>query len=344
MIPSIPPAAAPGTPLFITVDTEGDNLWASPREITTRNARYLPRFQALCERFRFKPVYLANYEMVMSDVFVEFARDVIARDAGEIGMHLHAWNSPPIEPLTDDDFRYKPYLIEYSGRLMKEKIRRLTGLLEDRFDRKMVSHRAGRWAFDGRYAALLLDAGYQVDCSVTPGIDWRPNRGDPRGNGGSDYRKLPDQPYFFHPSAIAVPAASGLLEVPMTIRASRLHRSAPFVYRIPLLRRFAHRLSPGLGALCPVQPEIRAALSRNLSIMLQVAREARADGVAHMEFMVHSSELMPGGSPMFQNASEIELLYQHLEMLFEDLSAWCRGMTLKDFWRECVTLRARAAA
>ncbi|MGH8641475.1 MAG: deacetylase, partial [Burkholderiales bacterium] len=79
------------TPFIITIDTEGDDLWARPREITTRNAEYLPRFQSLCERFGFKPVYLTNYEMAMSDVFVAFGRDVAARGAGEIGMHLHAW-------------------------------------------------------------------------------------------------------------------------------------------------------------------------------------------------------------------------------------------------------------
>jgi len=53
--------------------------------------------------------------------------------------------------------------------------------------------------------------------------------------------------------------------------------------------------------------------------------------VAHLEFMLHSSELMPGGSPAFKNASEIERLYEHLEMLFEDLATWCRGTTLKEF-------------
>jgi hypothetical protein len=31
-----------------------------------------------------------NYEMAMSGVCVEFARDVVARGAGEIGMHLPA--------------------------------------------------------------------------------------------------------------------------------------------------------------------------------------------------------------------------------------------------------------
>jgi len=54
--------------------------------------------------------------MAMSAAFVEFGRDVLARGTGEIGMHLHAWNSPPIVPLTGDDFHYQPYLIEYASR------------------------------------------------------------------------------------------------------------------------------------------------------------------------------------------------------------------------------------
>ena len=315
------------TPFIITIDAEGDDLWASPREITTRNAEYLPRFQSLCERFRFKPVYLANYEMAMSGVFVEFARDVVARGAGEIGMHLHAWNSQPLEPLTGVDFRFHPYLIEYPEAVMKEKIRTLTRLLEDRLDQKMISHRAGRWAFDGRYAAMLLDEGYRVDCSVTPGCDWCGNPGDPRGNGGSDYTAFPDRPYFLSPPDISVPAAGALLEVPMTIRSSSLYQSAPWAYRVPLLRQAAHRVSPKLSWLCPT-PLLE---QHNLNAMLQVARAARAEGVAHLEFMLHSSELMPGGSPAFKDASEIERLYEHLEMLFEDLAAWCCGTTLKEF-------------
>jgi hypothetical protein len=314
------------TPFIITIDTEGDDLWTTSRgsrEITTHNAAYLPRFQSLCERFRFKPVYLTNYEMVMSEVFVEFARDVLARGACEIGMHLHAWNSPPLEPLTDDDFFYHPYLIEYPEPVMKEKIKTLTRLLEERFDQEMVSHRAGRWAFDDRYAAMLLDEGYRVDCSVTPGINWCGNLGDPRGNGGSDYTAFPDRPYFLSPPNISVPGNGALLEVPMTTRLSGLYRRARWAYRTPLLRSVVNRLSPRLAWMYPAQSKLDA--------MLQVARRARTDGAAHVEFMLHSSELMPGGSPSFRNASDIERLYERLEILFEDLSTWCRGVTLKEF-------------
>lgn len=133
---------------IITIDTEGDNLWQNHDRITTENARYLPRFQQLCEKYGFKPVYLTNYEMASDPVYVEFAQDVIARGCGEVGMHLHAWNSPPEIPLTDNDWANKPYLIEYPAEVIQQKVDYMTHLLEDTFQTKMVSHRAGRWAMN----------------------------------------------------------------------------------------------------------------------------------------------------------------------------------------------------
>jgi hypothetical protein len=328
------------TPFIVTVDTEGDNLWEKPRAITTRNAAYLPRFQRLCEKFRFKPVYLANHEMAMSDVFVDFARDVVQRGAGEVGMHLHAWNSPPLAALTSDDFLHQPFLIEYPDRVMRKKIHAITGLLEERFERKMVSHRAGRWAFDGRYAAMLLDEGYLVDCSVTPGVDWSATPGDPDGNGGSDYTSFPDGPYILSPPDISKASSAGLLEVPMTVRPSRLFRRSPWAYRAPGLRRIARKASPARRWLCPV-----ALLEKhNLHAMLGLARQVRDEKPTHMQFMLHSSELMPGGSPSFQSAAQIDRLYACLELLFEELASWCRGMTLAEFRGRWMNEELRAAA
>jgi len=311
------------TPFIITVDTEGDDIWSHPREITTRNARFLPRFQSLCERYGYRPVYLTNYEMASSDEFVEFGRDVLKRGTGEIGMHLHAWNSPPLVSLTEDDVRHHPYLIEYPDGVMREKIRFMTGLLEDRFGQSIVSHRAGRLGFDGRYAAMLLEAGYRVDCSVTPGVDWSTTPGAPSGVGGPDYRRFPGTPYFLSPHDIATPAPRGLLEVPVTVATGALYRAAAWAYCIPILGAILNRLSPLHSWVSPGENDLPG--------MLRAAHAARASSAGCVELMVHSSELMPGGSPTFPNDAAIERLYANLEALFDDLSAWCRGMTLSEF-------------
>ena len=56
--------------------------------------------KSLYESFGFKPTYLTDYEMANSSSFQDFGRNIIKNKTGEIGMHLHAWNTPPIKQLT----------------------------------------------------------------------------------------------------------------------------------------------------------------------------------------------------------------------------------------------------
>jgi hypothetical protein len=51
----------------------------------------------------------------------------------------------------------------------------------------------------------------------------------------------------------------------------------------------------------------------------------------YVEFMLHSSELMPGGSPSFPGEAEIERLYENLETLFEAASGKFVGATLSEY-------------
>ena len=292
-------------PFFlITIDTEGDNLWARPREITTRNAACLPRFQALCEDHGYRPTYLTNYEMAICPVMQAFGRDLLRRGQGEIGMHLHAWNSPPDGPLTADDFHFQPYLIEYPEEQMAAKVAFMTTLLADTFGVPMVSHRAGRWSFDATYARILIENGYRVDCSVTPLVSWRSSPGDPSRQGGSDFTHFPAAAYFLDAGDIARPGASPLLEVPVTIRGE--------AGRPPLWMR------PN-GA--------------NRAGLLHLVERVIADGDDYLELMLHSSELMPGGSPTFGDAAAIERLYADLAAVFAAAGERFRGATLADYYR-----------
>src|SRR5262249_44825568 len=166
-----------------------------------------------------RPIYLANWEMANCPTCREFARDVLARGAGEVGMHLHAWNSPPVGPLTDDDYLHHPYLVEFPEALLREKVKVMTHTLEDAFGGKMLSHRAGRFSRDAAYARALVEHGYRVDCSVTPHVSWAGYKGDPGGKGGTDFSAFPESAYFLDPRDVSRPGASPLLEVPVTIGA-----------------------------------------------------------------------------------------------------------------------------
>jgi hypothetical protein len=215
-------------------------------------------------------------------------------------MHLHAWDSPPLtaEP------RDHAYLIEYPEDVMRDKIAFMTALLEDRFGEKMISHRAGRWAFDSRYAQLLVQHGYLVDCSVTPHVSWAQYPGDPDGSGGSDYTSYPPQPYFIDLHRIEREGDSPLLEVPVSI------------------------VSQG-GAPRWLRPD-----GENRDSMLAILRRARKERWPCVQFMLHSSELMPGGSPTFRTEDSIERLYEDLASVFTEAARHFRGATLSEFYDE----------
>jgi hypothetical protein len=311
---------------LITIDTEGDDLWSAPKEITTRNAAFLPRFQSLCERYGLKPTYLTNFEMATAPAYQTFARDAVRRGTAEIGTHIHAWNSPPIEPLTADDFSYQPYLIEYPPGVMRAKIEFLTNLLEHTFAVKMMSHRAGRWSFNARYARLLIDHGYTVDCSVTPHVSWHQMKGDPAQRGGTDFSRFPDIAYWMDGEDISRPGASPLLELPMTIVPSPARMARSVGRQLPegsFVGRAWNRLFPPVLWLRPN--------GRNLRLMLQVLEHVRFQQRPYAELMLHSSELMPGGSPTFRTTESIERLYDHLEQLFSTVAIYFRGATLQEF-------------
>jgi len=299
---------------LITVDAEGDDLWSRPRRVTTRNAEYLPRFQSLCERFGMKPSYLTTFEMARSPAYREFARDVVRRGQGEVGMHLHAWSSPPLVPLTPDDARCQPYLTEYPETVMRAKIRCLTEVLEETFQTPILSHRGGRWGFDRRYARLLIEHGYRVDSSVTPHVSWESMPGDPQGSGGPDYRGFPDRPYFLDLDDLSRPGSSVLLEVPMTTQRIEMETGSGFRgTAVPHLVRW---LRPN---------------GRNRDTLLRLTSEALARGRSCVVLMLHSSELMPGGSPILPGAEEIDSLYRDLEILLEECRSSFRGSTLGEF-------------
>jgi len=309
--------------LLVTIDTEGDNLWQQPEQVSTRNSAFLPRFQRLCEDYGLRPTWLVNHEMACDRTFLRFGRELLRRGTAEIGMHLHAWDSPPLKPLTRADHRHQPYLVDYPDELMAAKIAFLSELLRDRFEGDIVSHRAGRWAMDARYARLLRQSGFRVDCSVTPGVDWSTSAGAPQGRGGSDYRRFPLQPYWMNTDAIDQPGPSGLLEVPVSIRPSALQAHAPWTYRLRGFRRLAWRVAPPLHWMYPD--------SRNRSSLRLLMRRAIRERWPCVQLVLHSSDLMPGGSPWVSDAQALERLYGDLRLTLREAMLHLEGMTLNEF-------------
>jgi hypothetical protein len=210
---------------------------------------------------------------------------------------------------------------------MRAKVELMTRLLEDTFGTRMLSHRGGRWAFNETYAQILIDNGYEVDCSVTPNVSWKDTPGDPEGAGGPDFSRFPDHAYFIDPSDISRPGDSTLLELPMSIMRCTFepaNRMRGIFGEFKPVRKVLNALFPPLIWLRPGKSSLKE--------MLGLVKRAAREGRDYVEFMLHSSEFMPGGSPTFTTTGHIEDLYRDMDRLFDAASRHFKGYTLAEYY------------
>ncbi|WP_196590711.1 hypothetical protein [Pectinatus frisingensis] len=303
--------------ILITIDTEGDNMWrpmysknAVQNRITIVNGDYLLRFQKLCEKYSFIPTYFVDYEMSFSKRFTAMAKKKLLRGTCEIGMHMHGWSVPPYYPLkrgAGHTGACNPYISEYPNDIIENKVQILTEQLQKIFECSITSHRSGRWLINKQYLKILRKYGYLADCSVTPGVDWRNNLGLTEGIKGPDYRGFPKNAYELNEYNICKCGRSGILEIPVTVRQEWING-----------RIVSNWLRPN---------------GNNLNIMLQIVERHEQSPSDYLEFMIHSSELMPFGSPGFRSEGSIEKIYCDMDQLFSKIAIKYEGMSITTYAR-----------
>ncbi len=273
--------------------------------------------------------------MAMSEKFISTVGPYQEAGKAEIGAHLHPWSTPPFRSLTENDHAHHPFPHEYPRPILREKLSELTNTIEAGVGQRPLTFRAGRYGFDAKVAALLVESGYWADCSVTPLVSWRMVSGDPQGNGGPDFAAAPLYAYELSSKDVTRPGSSGLLEVPVSI----------FFWRWPLLNRIVRTvkrackdrhdlLLRSLYKLGHTPTWFRPHPQRSATELLQVYRMAQKLKLDYVEMMFHSSELMPGGSKNTRDEASVEALYRLLEEVFSTLSTeQAQSVTLTEYAR-----------
>ncbi|WP_230370165.1 hypothetical protein [Paludibacterium denitrificans] len=124
-----------------------------------------------------------------------------------------------------------------------------------------------------------------------------------------------------HPHDIAKEGNTNLLQVPMTILPKHSY----------VVERIKTAVNKVRGKKKPRSMSWLRPKGGNAKEMICLANHFLARGSDYIEFMLHSSEFMPGGSPSFKDKESIEQLYHDPEELFIHLSDRCTGMTLKEY-------------
>lgn len=285
---------------IITVDVEEDNQWQGNKN-TLDNLRYLPSFQNLCEKYNFVPIYFLTYGVAVSGYSSWFKKLALKKKA-IIGAHFHPWSTPPL--VTADQKQRFPS--ELPAKEFELKLNKLTEAIITNIGIRPLFYRAGKWGFRKEQARILKKYGYKVDFSVTPGINWcHFNKNGPDFSG----------------ETLAVKEINGVKEYPMTIlNIGRLANIFSF-YQYRFQRRKNDLVKRILNKIIYQQRWFRILPPINLKELKKVINKAEKEKLPYIMFMIHSSELMPGGSPYFKTREAVRELNNALEEIFYYLRA-----------------------
>jgi hypothetical protein len=308
--------------LLIVVDTEEEFDWTKPfsrESVATRSIPAQARAHEIYDRLCIVPTYVVDYPVATDPEAVGFLGAL--RDAGqaEIGAHLHPWVTPPhVEPVTARN----SYHCNLPPELERAKLAALTAAIEQGF--------GARYGYGPSTGKALAELGYRVDCSFVPHTDLS-------GDGGPDYRGVPDAPHWLD---------NGLLEVPLTVgflgAMPGLGEKAGWLFDSPGAERLhipGVLARTGLVARSRLTPEGTPAAEQCRLIETMARRGHRLFSLTY-----HSPSLAAGHTPYVRDEAELARFLGAIEQVLtffrDELGG--RFTTLSQVYRDFAEKRIAA--
>lgn len=296
--------------LVITIDVEPDctSTWhyADPVSFKGVSVGIAQKLQPLFNTYRITPTYLINNVVLENDGCLQIFRELQGKY--ELGTHLHP-------EFINPDKRYDSYAGKkgegnscfYSPDIEFEKIKNITDLFSNGFDRQPTSFRAGRFSAGLNTMTSLRNLGYLVDTSITPHMLWD----DPSREKAVDFRNAPDQPYFMDPENIlAKDEQADLLQVPVSIVSKKRGRIRElFISGAGLIHPMRENKTIWLRPFYTSTPEL-------ISIAKLFMRTYSDQPHVVLNMMFHNVEVLPGLSPYCQTEKECRHYIRQLETFF----------------------------
>lgn len=284
--------------LVITLDVEEEGLFSGnyPRSgAGVANVAELDRLAFIPWEFGFPLTLLTTYPVARDDAACRVLLSWKQEHAAEIGVHLHPWNTPPFGELPDSE---PIATAKLPLPLVEAKLKTLVALLRERFQAPPRSFRMGRFDWSSDLLGLLPGLGLRVDSSMVP-LTFK-------GDGPRNFLAPPDPFWLEAPAS----PATGLLEAPVTMvpvvksSAKVLHRLAGLLPGKMGQALLSHYRFVGAAGIHPAWFSL---FSMRLAAGLHRRRGGRV-----LTLFLHSSELLPGGSPDFPDNAAVDRLVAKL--------------------------------
>ena len=299
----------------VTVDTEEEWDWNSgyPTGPTrTEHIALLPAFQGHMARAGAAVVYFTNHAVLDDPNSRAIIRGISSEPRVEIGLHIHPWNTPPLAPVEKVPER-DSFLHNLPWPEARAKLDTTLAAFRDA-GLSPTSFRGGRYSTSPQIRDHLREAGVWVDCSVLPFNTWA-------DDGAPDYRDRGLAPVRHAPRS---DGDKPVWELPLTYGYTR--RSQRFWHRA--LRAADSKLGRTLritGILDRTGIASRAWLNFENPLgerMLQFLAVLRRLRPPFVSFTLHSSSLLPGGSPYNRTAADVARMLERACAVLETVRGW----------------------
>jgi phosphatidylinositol alpha-1,6-mannosyltransferase len=290
-----------GRPLLaVVVDAEEEFEWAeplAPQHRGTVSIRAQRSAHTLFAHYGIKPTYLVTYPLAAEDSAIGVLREYLADGLCEIGAQLHPWVTPPF---VSDATERQSYPGNLPAAIEREKLSRLVGAIETAFAVRPTAYKAGRYGFGPNTAALLEEAGFEIDTSLIPRTSYA-------DSGGPEFSGYDYNPFWFghHRRLLELPVTRALTGV-LAQRWPWLHQRAE---RRPWRSLHAGGLLSRAGLIerITLSPE-----GSDLAAMCRLTRVLLARGTRVLTLSYHSPSLEPGHTPYVRNERDLAIFLDHL--------------------------------
>lgn len=290
-VPARLPAGHPPV-LLVVVDTEEEFDWSRSFERENRSVTAIPGlidFQRLFAELGVRPTYVIDHPVATTAESADVLATFAASGGAEIGVHLHPWVTPPHEEQVNST---NSYLGNLEPRLQREKIAEMARVVEAAVGLRPAAFKAGRYGLGLDTPALLVEHGFNVDLSSSPGFNWS-------GDGGPDYSRFPNAPYWLD-------AGRDLLELPTTGGyygpLKTLGTMVTPVSNLP--RRFEKGPSVALRRLNLARRAMLTPEGFKLPELLSLSRALLEGGVEVLTLSFHSPSAAPGHTPFVRDEAQ----------------------------------------
>ncbi len=274
--------------------------WAEPLAPQPRGTASIkaPRVaHTLFAHYGIRPTYLVTYSLASEIAAIGVLREYLADGLCDICAQLHPWVTPPFRQGETEAQSYPgnlPVAVE------REKPARLTDAIETACGRRPTAYKAGWHGFGPNTAALLEEAGYEIDTSLIPRTSYAES-------GGPDFSGHDDRPFWFG-------ARRRLLELPLTrALTGALSKRMPWLHQMAESRPWRSMHAGGLLTRAGLVERITLSPEgSDLAAMCRLTRALLAGGLRVLTLSYHSTSLEPGHTPYVRNERDLAIFLDRI--------------------------------